>query len=186
MRFIVEARRRKVIRTAGLYVVAAAGIWGAAEVAFDALGLPSQALTAMVRNPPTFSLPRRILWSPDGSEIWFMDFEDGDLERPVWRAAPFEGGDVRDLRSGSEDISPSPDGERVILPDPILLGKSNVLKPNLKVLSLVTGEETGVELEDATGLPVMVDWSPDGDHVAVLVSDWGTDLYLIEYREGGT
>ncbi len=309
MRFFSEARRRRVFRTAGLYAVAAAGIWGAAEVAVDGLGLPSQALTfvvvttivgfpfalvlswffqvqtdagssstgpglshsraialgltaaivafvglatsvamrdgngsretdlpafdrrqitffgnardpsvspdgryvafhatfgaashenpftdsllvvapgetepraltAMVRNP-TYSTPRRILWSTDGSEVWFLDFEEGDFERPVWRAVPFEGGDSRDIRNGNRNISPSPGGERVILPDPVLLGKSNVLKPNLNVVSLVTGEETEVELEDATGFPVMVDWSPDGDHVAVLVSDLGTDLYEV-------
>lgn len=45
---LAEARRRKVFRTAGIYAVGAAGVWGAAEVAVDALGLPPAVLTFVV------------------------------------------------------------------------------------------------------------------------------------------
>jgi len=39
---------KRVARVTGLYVMAAAGVWQAADVAFDALGLPPQALTLVV------------------------------------------------------------------------------------------------------------------------------------------
>lgn len=46
--FLSEIRRRKVFRTAGLYAVCAAGVWGAAEIAVEALGLSPAIMTFVV------------------------------------------------------------------------------------------------------------------------------------------
>lgn len=47
-RFLSELRRRKVFRTAAVYAVVAAGVWGAANDALPALGLPDSAVTFVV------------------------------------------------------------------------------------------------------------------------------------------
>jgi tetratricopeptide (TPR) repeat protein len=46
--FLAELKRRKVHRTALAYAVVAGGVWGAAEVAVPALGLPEGVITAIV------------------------------------------------------------------------------------------------------------------------------------------
>jgi tetratricopeptide (TPR) repeat protein len=46
--FLAELKRRKVHRAALVYAVVAGGVWGAAEVAVPALGLPEGVITAIV------------------------------------------------------------------------------------------------------------------------------------------
>jgi Tol biopolymer transport system component len=123
-------------------------------------------LAAMPRNRQSSGGPNgpRLLWAPDGSELWYSVHDT--TASHSWRAVPVGGGPSRlVIQESYFTLTFSPDGERIafgVFPDG---------GPAVRIRDLITGEEEDFGVEQPGLIPLHVDWSPLGDRIAVLVAD---------------
>ncbi|MGE5326850.1 MAG: protein kinase domain-containing protein [Deltaproteobacteria bacterium] len=110
------------------------------------------------------SLSLRSSWSPDGTQIAFMEYSPGKPNRI--RVVSSEGGTPRDLISGDgENVGPdwSPDGNALVF-----FHFSAPEGSNLRLYNFQTGQVSSIPKSDGMTLPT---WSPDGRTIAAIGRD---------------
>ncbi len=109
-----------------------------------------------------FNDARQPTWSPDGTQITFFAFRDGNYD--IWTMAP-DGSTLRRLTWGAfDDREPawSPDGTRLAFSSD--RGSALGSDYNIWTLDVVTGALTRVTSDAADDF--MPTWSPDGTEIA--------------------
>jgi DNA-binding winged helix-turn-helix (wHTH) protein/Tol biopolymer transport system component len=130
-------------------------------------------------SPPTY--PKSLRWSPDGTEILFVDRTPGGTNG-IYRIAS-DGGTPRLIppndTENETDPSWSPDGKKITYSTCPTLGASS--KSDLRILDLPTGKATLVP--GSNGL-VTPHWSPDGKFISAMTLDaMGMKVFSIESGE---
>jgi serine/threonine protein kinase/dipeptidyl aminopeptidase/acylaminoacyl peptidase len=126
--------------------------------------------------PDRAALPR---WSPDGSQIVFMQAQTG---KP-WKAVliPAQGGNPEELLPGSTtegDPNWSPDGKQIVFSTGLSFGSSSQV--DIRVMDLPTHQVSPVPNSKAMYSPR---WSPDGRYLATMdVAPNSKRLFLFDFQ----
>ncbi len=121
-----------------------------------------------------FAVPSDPRLHPDGERIAFvvtkMDLEADEYRRRIWL---WDGAKARPLTSGPTDTTPrwSPDGKMLAF---LRKEEGDEAKPQLALLDMSGGE---ADLVTDFDLGVTeIEWSPEGDRIAVVAAEWIPDL----------
>lgn len=118
---------------------------------------------------------------PSGERVAFvvtrLDLEDDKYIRRIWL---WDGDQARPLTAGPADTAPrwAPDGSKLAF---LRKGAADDAKPQLAILSMAGGEA-----EVVTDFPLgatEIEWSPDGDRIAVVGAEWIPELAELEPEE---
>jgi len=118
-------------------------------------------------DPPVY--PKSLRWSPDGTEILFVDRTPQGRTAIYIVAADGSGKPRRlmpDDREAENDPSWSPDGRRIVFSNAQNVGESS--KCNLRILDIATGNVAPIPASDGLVVP---HWSPDGLSIAAMTAD---------------
>ncbi len=113
--------------------------------------------------------PKSICWSPDGSQIAFVDRGENDLDAIFLIASDGTGKPHRLLpgdRQAETDPSWSPNGEQIAYSTSPNVGAS--AKSDLRIVDLASGKITILPASDGLLVPR---WSPDGRVLAAMTLD---------------
>jgi dipeptidyl aminopeptidase/acylaminoacyl peptidase len=118
-------------------------------------------------DSPTY--PKSLRWSPDGTEILFVDRTPQGLDAIYIVPADGSGKPRRLLPGDLEaetDPSWSPDGRKVVFSTSPNVGESS--KSDLCILDIATGNVAAIPASDGLLVPR---WSPDGQSIASMTLD---------------
>jgi DNA-binding winged helix-turn-helix (wHTH) protein/Tol biopolymer transport system component len=118
-------------------------------------------------DPPVY--PKSLRWSPDGTEILFVDRTPQGLDAIYIVPADGSGKPRRMLpgdREAETDPSWSPDGRKIAFSTSPNVGES--LKSDLRILDIATENVTAIPASDGLLVPR---WSPDGLSIAAMTLD---------------
>ena len=128
---------------------------------------PDGSNPTQLTDPPIY--PKSLRWSPDGSEILFVDRTPQGLDAMYSVPADGSGKPLRLLPQDHEaetDPSWSPDGRKIIFSTSPNVGASS--KSDLRILDIATGNVTVLPASDGLLVPR---WSPDGLSIAAMTLD---------------
>jgi len=118
-------------------------------------------------EPPQY--PKSVRWSPDGSQISFVDRTTQGADAIYVVASDGSGKPRRllpDDRQAETDPSWSPDGRKIVFSTSPNVGAS--AKSDLRILDLASGKVVAVPASDGLLVP---HWSPDGLLIAAMTLD---------------
>jgi len=128
---------------------------------------PDGSNPTQLTDPPVY--PKSLRWSPDGSEILFVDRTPQGPD--AMYSVPADGsGKPRRLlpqdREAETDPSWSPDGRKIVFSTSPNVGASS--KSDLRILDIATGNVAIIPASDGLLVPR---WSPDGLSIAAMTLD---------------
>jgi DNA-binding winged helix-turn-helix (wHTH) protein/Tol biopolymer transport system component len=128
---------------------------------------PDGSNPTQLTDPPVY--PKSPRWSPDGTEILFVD-RTPQGHTAIYIVAADGSGKPRRLlpddREAENDPSWSPDGRRIVFSNAQNVGESS--KCNLRILDVASGNIAGLPASDGLLVP---HWSPDGQSIAAMTAD---------------
>ena len=128
-----------------------------------------------------FAVPSDPRMHPDGERIAFvvtrMDLDEDKYIRRIWL---WDGTSARALTSGPADSAPrwSPDGTKLAF---LRKTEAEDAKPQLALLDMAGGEAETVT-DFALGA-MEIEWSPNGESIAVVAAEWIEDLADVDADE---
>ncbi|MGP8226997.1 MAG: winged helix-turn-helix domain-containing protein [Terracidiphilus sp.] len=128
---------------------------------------PDGSNPTQLTDPPVY--PKSLRWSPDGSEILFVDRAPQGLDAIYIVPADGSGKPRRLLpedRNAETDPSWSPDGRKIVFATSPNVGASS--KSDLRILDIATGNVAVLPASDGLVVP---HWSPDGQSIAAMTLD---------------
>jgi DNA-binding winged helix-turn-helix (wHTH) protein/Tol biopolymer transport system component len=128
---------------------------------------PDGSNPTQLTDPPVY--PKSPRWSPDGSEILFVDRTPQGLNAIYIVPADGSGKPRRLLpqdREAETDPSWSPDGRKIVFSTSPNVGASS--KSDLRILDIATGNVAVLPASDGLLVP---HWSPDGLSIAAMTLD---------------
>ena len=128
---------------------------------------PDGSNPTQLTDPPVY--PKSLRWSPDGSEILFVDRTPQGLDAIYIVPADGSGKPRRLLpedREAETDPSWSPDGRKIVFSTSPNVGASS--KSDLRILDIATGNVAVLPASDGLLVPR---WSPDGLSIAAMTLD---------------
>ena len=144
---------------------------------------PDGSSPMQLTEPPVY--PKSVRWSPDGSQIAFVDRTEQGTDA-IYVVTSDGNGKPRRLfpedRQAETDPSWSPDGGKVAFSTSPNVGAS--AKSDLRILDLATGKAD--KIPDSDGL-LVPHWSPDGRMIAAMTLDtMGMKLFNLLSNGGWT
>ena len=128
---------------------------------------PDGSNPTQLTDPPVY--PKSLRWSPDGTEILFVD-RTPQGRTAIYIVASDGSSKPRRLMPGDpeaeNDPSWSPDGRRIVFSNAQNVGESS--KCNLRILDVASGNVAGLPASDGLLVP---HWSPDGHSIAAMTAD---------------
>jgi DNA-binding winged helix-turn-helix (wHTH) protein/Tol biopolymer transport system component len=118
-------------------------------------------------DPPVY--PKSLRWSPDGTEILFVNRTPQGLDAIYSVPADGSGKPRRLLpgdREAETDPSWSPDGRKIVFSTSPNVGESS--KSDLRILDIATGNVAAIPASEGLLVPR---WSPDGQSIAAMTLD---------------
>jgi DNA-binding winged helix-turn-helix (wHTH) protein/Tol biopolymer transport system component len=128
---------------------------------------PDGSNPTQLTDPPVY--PKSLRWSPDGSEILFVDRTQQGFDAIYSVRADGSGKPLRMLpqdREAETDPSWSPDGRKIVFSTSPNVGASS--KSDLRILDIATGNVAVLPASDGLLVPR---WSPDGQSIAAMTLD---------------
>jgi DNA-binding winged helix-turn-helix (wHTH) protein/Tol biopolymer transport system component len=128
---------------------------------------PDGSNPTQLTEPPVY--PKSLRWSPDGSEILFVDRTPQGRTAIYIVAADGSGKPRRlmpDDREAESDPSWSPDGRRIVFSTAQNVGESS--KCDLRILDVASGNVAPIPASEGLLAP---HWSPDGLSIAAMTAD---------------
>jgi serine/threonine protein kinase len=129
--------------------------------------------------PPSASLFRNPMFSPDGNYIYFEEASNGTgTSYDEFRAPVLGGSPQRILRDVDSELTFSPDGRHMAY---LRINDPEVGKYRLLTANMDGSDETPLEIVavDGPALPFSASWSPDGKRIAYALIGLGDALSTI-------